>query len=315
MQNLDQYLNAAPDDKNHKSIVNQLKGLQKIAYENGYGDLFQLSKEELAKTIESSGAILGEAVYRMICLVRRYTVWAYDCGLLREQYKTLIDLKSHPAMQIELDDIHVRNVYQYHLFRDIDELLKFIGCCWIPGEGQYAPVVAALCWCGVPYKDCTDVKNEDVVLSDENYIIYKGKKLDIPKELAKVLKDYQDTDSVERRFRGTVILYARKTDKFIKMFTLKKQVECSQSSKVSISRELHAAIRKYNELRGAEMDSSGPDIYLSGRLVEAKSIYDEFGSVSDEELGDIFFDGTKTSKRKIARIRYNLREYIAFMEK
>ena len=314
LSNLDKYLDEKPDDRNHRGIVNQLKNLQNIADGFGYGDLFDLSKEELICTIESSGVILGEAIYRLIALVRHYAIWAYEQGLVHGKNRNITDVKQLPAMSVALKDIHVSQSYKYHIFRNIDELMKFIDSFWLPGEGQYAAVVAALCWCGIPYKDCVQLKDEDVILLDDPHIMYRNKRLDVPLELVRILRDHRETDVRERRFRGRVRFYAVPTDKFIKMFTSTNQVASGQVNRVSISRDLHRAVSLYNEATGLHMEINGPDIYLSGRLNEAKKIYDEFGNVTEEELRDIFVDGTELSSRKLSRIRYNIREYIAFLE-
>lgn len=314
MPHIDRYMSEMQDEDKHvnTSAINQLRKLQKIANDYGYGNLFDLSKEELVTTLESSGAIVGEAIYRLIYFVRRFTVWAYEKGIIQGQDASSFDIKKHPAITIELNDIHVRNAYPRHIFKEIEDLLKFIYCSWEPGAGQYAPVVAALCWCGIPYKDCANIKSKDVFLSSDCHILYHGKRIAIPPDLVPILRDYKDTDRVEKQCRGLVTFYAAKTEYFIKMFVSNYKMASQKANKVSISRDLHAAVDRYNKMYNANMDIDGADIYLSGRLCEAKKIYDAFGNITNEELGDLFYDGTKTTKRKIARIRYSFNEYIAF---
>lgn len=310
MRNLDLYLEDLPDSQANIRIVNQLKKLQSIASGFKYGDLLYLGREEIVRVIESSGAIFGEAVYRMICLVRHYAEWAYSRGIISGHN----GIPDHPIMYVELNDIHVSNAYKYHLIRDLDELLRIIYSFWVPGSGQYTPVIMSLCWIGIPYRVCTKIKSDQVFLTDELYVLYCGKRFNIPVPIAKILRDYRDTTIIERKYRGTVELFAARTDKFIKMFTRKENEEVQEVGLASISRDLHSAINMYNKTNGKHMDVSGPDIYLAGRLYEAKQICDEFGNITDDEIEYLFATEKKLSKRQILRIRYNLKEYLIFAE-
>lgn len=293
---------------NNISILNILdEGAQKLFDK----ELHLLGGDQFKRVIEDMCQINIRSIASIISILRGYIRWCKSVGCLPHEYDEYKAFLKHPALSLEITDLSFQKAFQKYAFKSAEEVCDFLDVACSRDGGNPAIPISVMCWSGVPSRNVYTVLEQDIDVINGT-IVYDGSILHIPKAMLDWIRQYKDTDVVERQFRHIVQFEREKSKYFIKVFSHNSQYTDRPITTDMASNDFSRCTDAFNKATGQNRTVYANNIFLSGRLYEASQYLLANGELPDDVLADIFKNKKYMIPLTAKRTRHLVEEYIQF---
>lgn len=194
--------------------------------------------------------------FGVLSFIRNYIKWCREKSVFNDINTDLAALT--------VDDIDISGELKAMLFASEDELIKAMRSVRPFDDGYYDVIVVLFVWLGIPQKQITSIKIDDVNLSD-NVVVFDGVDIKFSDDIKDILSLYAKTKTGTRiKADGARIVYRDDSyDTFVRKFSAPKQLGKKITSS-QIEDAVYLLNKAYVEQGNNPKFTSGSIMYSGG---------------------------------------------------
>lgn len=180
-------------------------------------DFAEMNESEAIEALKHIHIKTYGTAFGVLSFVRNYLKWCRE--------NSAFDNLNNSLVSLTVDDIDISDELKTMLFASEDELIGAMRSVRPFDDGYYDVIVVLLVWLGIPQKQITSVKINDVNLSD-NVIVFDGMEIKFSDSIRDILSLYAKTKTGTRVQADTVRTVYRDDsyDTFVRKFSPPKQL-------------------------------------------------------------------------------------------